>query len=148
MVSRYIKFTLAVSAINRYIQKIEKNAMAKYGLKGSHAHCIVALTGKPDGITAAELCRFTDKDKAAISRTISELEECGYVERFGDGSNMYRAQLALTESGKMLGEELAMLAGKAVKSADTGIDEDDRKIFYEALDLFAENLEKMSKDGI
>ena len=148
MVDRYIKFTLAISVINRYIQKIEKNAMRKYGLKGSHAQCIIALLSRPDGITATELCRFSDKDKAAVSRTVTELEEQGYVQRNGDGDNMYRARLVLTESGKKLGEELTDLVNKAVAQADTGLSEKDRVAFYETLSLFTKNLFYITKQGL
>lgn len=148
MIDRYIKFTLAISVINRYIQKIEKNAMQQYGLKGSHAQCIVALLSKPDGVTATELCKFTDKDKAAVSRTVAELEECGHVKRLGDGENMYRAKLVLTDSGKKLGDEISELINKAVAQADMGLLEKDREAFYETLALFTSNLFDISEKGI
>ena len=148
MVDRYIKFTLAISVINRYIQKIEKNAMRKYGLKGSHAQCIVALLNSPDGITATDLCKFTDKDKAAVSRTVAELEECGHVKRLGEGENMYRARLVLTESGEKIGAEITGLVNKAVAQADTGLLEKDREAFYNTLALFTSNLYNITKTGI
>lgn len=148
MVSRYVKFVLAISAINRYIQKIEKTAMAKYGLKGSHAQCLIAMAGNPSGITAAELCRFCDKDKAAISRTVAELEAAGYVDRRGEGENMYRAVLTLTQEGKNLATELSGLAAKAVKAADEGITDDDLQAFYKTVNTFAKNLSMLSRNGI
>ncbi len=148
MVDRYIKFTLAISVINRYIQKIEKSAMHKYGLKGSHAQCIVALLSRPDGITATELCKFSDKDKAAVSRTVTELEEKGYVKRNGDGDNMYRARLTLTESGKKLGDEITELVNKAVTQADMGLSEKDREAFYEILAQFTTNLFNITEKGL
>ena len=148
MVDRYVKFSLAIAAINRYIQKIEKNAMHQYGLKGSHAQCIVALLSRPDGVTAAELCKFTDKDKAAVSRTVAELVSRGYVNRAGEGENMYRANLTLTESGKKLGDEIAMLVNKAVTQADLGIGEKELEAFYETLALFTTNLLDITKKGL
>ena len=81
MVTRFEQFSGAVSCIYRCIQKIERVEMAKYGLKGPHAQCLLAMSRYPDGITASELCTVCDKDKAAISRTVAELEREGLVER-------------------------------------------------------------------
>lgn len=148
MVDRYVQFTLSISLINRYIQKIEKQAMEKYGLKGSHAQCIIAMSIATDGITAAGLSKACDKDKAAISRTIAELEQRGYITRQGDGDNMYRATLTLTDSGKKLAQELSAIALEAVKRADEGLTESARAQFYATLELFTKNLYNITKDGI
>ena len=148
MVDRYVKFTLAIAAINRYIQKIEKNAMQQYGLKGSHAQCIVALLSKPEGITAAELCKFTDKDKAAVSRTVSELVKRGYVEKISEGDNLYRARITLTDAGKKIGAEIAGLVNKAVTQANIGIGEKELEAFYDTLALFTTNLLDITKKGL
>ena len=148
MVDRYVKFSLAISAINRYIQKIEKNVMQQYDLKGSHAQCIVALLTRPEGITAADLCKYIDKDKAAISRTVSELIGRGYIQKENEGENTYRARIILTESGKKLGDEIAMLVNKAVTQADLGISEKDLEAFYETLALFTTNLLDITKKGL
>lgn len=148
MVDRYIKFSLAIAVINKYIQKIERNAMRKYGLKGSHAQCIVALLSKPDGIIAADLCKYTDKDKAAISRTVSELESHGYIKKVCESENMYRARLMLTDLGKKIGSEITELVNKAVTQADIGLSEKDREVFYETLALFTNNLYNITKKGL
>jgi len=148
MVDRYVKFSLAIAAINRYIQKIEPKAMQQYGLKGSHAQCIVALLSKPEGITAAELCKFTDKDKAAVSRTVSELVKRGYVEKISEGDNLYRARITLTDAGKKIGAEIAGLVNKAVTQANIGIGENELEAFYDTLALFTTNLLDITKKGL
>ena len=148
MVDRYVQFTLSISMINRFIQKIEKQAMEKYGLKGSHAQCIISMSAYEQGITAADLCRLCDKDKAAISRTVCELEQAGYVERHGDGDNMYRALLVLTDSGKKLAKEVSDLAVIAVKKADIGLSEENRRVFYQTLELFSKNLYNITREGL
>ena len=90
MVSRFEQFSGAVSCIYRCIQKIERVEMAKYGLKGPHAQCLLAMGHHPEGLTSSELCTLCDKDKAAISRTVAELEREGLVVRNTKGSNRYR----------------------------------------------------------
>ena len=75
MVSRFEHFSASISCIYRYIQRIERTEMEKYGLKGPYAQCLLAMRRYPEGITAARLCEVCDKDKAAISRMMVELEE-------------------------------------------------------------------------
>ena len=77
----YEQFAGSVLCLSRCIQKIQRTEMAKYGLKGAHAQCLLAMSRYPDGITAAQLSQISDKDKAAISRTLAELMQAGMVER-------------------------------------------------------------------
>ena len=91
MVSRYELFSSAISSIYHDIQRIERTEMARFGLKGPHAQCLVALNRYPEGITAARLCEVCEKDKAAVSRIIAELEEEGMVTRDSQGGSRYRA---------------------------------------------------------
>ena len=73
----YELFSSSICCIYHDIQRIERAQMAKYGLKGPHAQCLLAMSRNPAGITAAELCELCEKDKAAISRTVAELEQAG-----------------------------------------------------------------------
>ena len=74
MRSKYEQFTASVLCLSRCIQKIQRTEMAKYGLKGAHAQCLITMGHYPEGVTVAQLSRISEKDKAAISRTMSELE--------------------------------------------------------------------------
>ena len=100
MRSKYEQFTASVLCLSRCIQKIQRTEMAKYGLKGAHAQCLITMGHYPEGVTVAQLSRISEKDKAAISRTLSELEKQGLVQRKKDGDNAYRAPVLLTEAGK------------------------------------------------
>ena len=74
MIDRFEQFSSSIAAIYKCIQKIERDQMARYGLKGPHVQCLVIMSRFPEGVTAAELCELCEKDKAAISRAVSELE--------------------------------------------------------------------------
>ena len=100
MVSRFESFVSSISCINRYIQKIERDEMARYGLKGPHAQYLIAMNRFPNGVTAARLSTICEKDKAAVSRAISELEKAGLVQRPQPITSGYRAMLKLTERGR------------------------------------------------
>jgi len=79
MISKYEHFSLSVSRIYHDIQRIERTEMEAFGLKGPHAQTLLAMQRYPQGITAVQLCELCDKDKAAISRSVAELEEAGLV---------------------------------------------------------------------
>ena len=148
MRSKYEQFTGSVLCLSRCIQKIQRTGMAKYGLKGAHAQCLIALQHYPDGITVAQLTRISDKDKAAVSRTLSELEKQGLVRRNHHDGNTYRAPICLTEAGQQAAAQVDQLAHLAVEQAGAGLTEEKRAIFYEALDLIARNLIRMSREGL
>lgn len=145
MLARFEQFSSSVSCIYKYIQKIEREEAAHFGLKGPHVQCLVALSQNGEGLTASQLCEACDKDKAAISRTVSELEGQGLLRRDG---NSYRARLRLTGEGQRTACQIAAIVESAVERAGRGLREEDRRVFYAALDLIASNLRAISEEGL
>ena len=145
MVSRFEQFTTSISTIYRFIQKIERDEMEKYGLKGAFAQYLIVMSRFPDGITAAQLCEICDKDKAAVSRIVAELEAKGLAVREG---NNYRALIRLTESGRDAARFVRKRAHIAVTLAGKGITDEERKVYCTALDQIAANLQIIIKEGI
>ena len=148
MTTKFEKFSASVSCIYRCIQKIERVEMAKYGLKGPHAQCLLAMSRYPDGITASQLCAVCDKDKAAVSRTVAELEREGLIERNLRGSNRYRAVLKLTPQGETAAAQVDERAKLAVEKAGVGMTEDQRAVFYQELNLIAGHLQNICEEGL
>lgn len=148
MFSTYEQFYVPVSCIYQDIQKIQRSVMAEYGLKGPHAQCLIALSHYPQGITASQLCRTYEKDKAAISRAVAELERMGLVQRSLTNGGNYRASLALTEKGNEIAQRVNKTAQLAVDRAGEGFNEKKRQVFYEVLGLIAENLHEICEDGL
>lgn len=148
MLGRYEQLSLSISSMYHDIQKIERTEMARFGLKGPHAQCMLALSRYPAGLTSGQLCEICDKDKAAISRTVSELEDAGMITRQDRNGNRYRAPLILTEQGIVAAQSVSQRARLAVEQAGTGLKEDQRQIFYQVLSLIAGNLHTICKDGL
>ena len=148
MVTRFEQFTASVASIHRSIQKIERVEMAKYGLKGPHAQALLAMSRFPEGVTSGELVKLCDKDKAAISRTVSELEREGMVTRQGRNGNNYRAALTLTERGMEAASHVAIRARQAVEAASTGLSDGNRRVLYQALELIASHLQNICDTGL
>ena len=126
MVSRFEQFTSAVFSINRCVQKIERVEMAKFGLKGPQAQCLLAMVRYPEGITSSQLRTICDKDKAAISRTVADLEQEGMIRRVTHNGNRYRAMLMLTAQGLEAAQQVRERAQLAVEKASEGMTDEER----------------------
>ena len=148
MESRYELISASISCMYHDIQKIERMEMARYGLKGPHAQCLLVMHKYPEGITAARLCEACEKDKAAVSRILAELEEAGMILRENRNGSRYRAILKLTEQGKVAAEAVVEKARLAVELAGTGFDETEREVFYRVLAIIAGNLHQICQTGL
>ena len=148
MENRYELISASISSMYHDIQKIERIEMAKYGLKGPHAQCLLAMKKHPQGITAARLCEICEKDKAAVSRILAELEEAGMILRENRNGSRYRASLTLTEQGMAAADAVVEKARLAVEVAGIGFDEKEREVFYRVLAIIAGNLHKLCRDGL
>ena len=148
MVSRYESFSTCISCMYHDIQRIDRAEMARYGLKGPHAQCLLAMSRYPEGITSVRLCQICEKDKAAISRIVAELEQMGMVRRTEHNGTRYRASLTLTEQGQTAAKAVEEKARLAVERAGAGLDDKSREVFYSVLALIAGNLHAICKNGL
>lgn len=148
MISRFEQFSFAISNIYRSIQKIEREEMDKYGLKGVYAQYLVALERYPKGLTSSQLCDICDLDKAAVSRAVAEMERRGLLERVSTNESGYRAKLCLTEAGRDAAAYVSRRARRAVAAAGCDLTNDDRKVLYTALESIASRLQAISREGI
>ena len=148
MITKYELFSSSVSCLYHDIQKIERVEMANFGLKGPHAQVLLAMNRYPEGITSAKLCEVCEKDKAAISRSVSELEQAGLLRRTERNGIRYRALLVLTEQGVAAAQAVSDRARQAVEQAGEGLTDAQREVFYSVLALIAGNLHAICKDGL
>jgi DNA-binding MarR family transcriptional regulator len=130
----------------RDVQKIERDEMEKQGLRGAFAQYLLAISRYPEGITAAALCEVCDKDKAAVSRVVAEMEAKGLLER--ETGNQYRAKLRLTPAGEETAAFVRKRASAAVELAGKDLSEEDRKAFYGALAVISASLQQISRTGL
>ena len=148
MISKYEHFSLSVSRIYHDIQRIERTEMEAFGMKGPHAQTLLAMQRYPEGITAVQLCEICDKDKAAVSRSVAELEEAGMVSRKSANGSNYRACLILTEKGQEAARAVGEKARLAVEQAGIGLEDEERQVFYRVLAMISENLHTICREGI
>ena len=148
MLRRFEEFCSIIASIHHNIQKIERDEMEKYGLKGPYAQYLVTMSHCPEGITAAQLSEMCDKDKAAVSRALAELERRALVTREMANDTAYRALVRLTEDGAAAARYVCDKVRQAVELAGNGLTDLDRQAFYSALRRIAGNLHTISQVGL
>lgn len=148
MLRRFEEFCAIISSIHHHIQKIERDEMEKYGLKGPYAQYLVTMSRCPDGVTAAQLCELVDRDKAAVSRALAELERRALVTREAANDTAYRALIKLTEEGKSAARYVCDKVKAAVEIAGRGLSDQDRLLFYSNLRRIADNLRSIGETGL
>lgn len=137
MTERFEAFVGGITVCYKYIQRIKNAEMTELGLKGTHVMCLFFLSQNPGGLTAAQLCRLCAEDKAAISRTLTTLQDKGYIQSSG---KKYRALLTLTPLGSEAANQLDSLIDQWVNLGGDGLSEEDRQVFYRTLGHIADNL--------
>ena len=138
MIQRFDAFVSGITACYKYIQRIKSMEMTEFGLKGTHVMCLYYLRRNPAGLTAAQLCGLCAEDKAAISRTVSELRSRGYITTLSEKA--YRAMLTLTAAGQELARKFDHLIEGWVSTGGDGLTDEERSDFYKSLSAIAENL--------
>lgn len=148
MIERFEKFSYGISEISKYWHKLTSEEMEKCGLKGPHSIYILTMYRYPEGITAPRLCELCGKDKADVSRMMSILEKEGMVEKESIHQNHYRSTYKLTEAGQKVAEHVRKRVSLAVELAGRDLTEENRAIFYDAMESIATNLRQLAKEGL
>ena len=148
MIDRFERFVLSISEIYRCWHKIAAAGMEQYGLRGPHVVYLTTLYNHPDGLTASQLCTLCCRDKADVSRVTAAMEKQELIYRLNSEKNVYRVRLALTAKGRQAADHVRSRASVAVQMAGNGLTDEQRKTFYDALELITANLQEISEDGL
>ncbi len=148
MVGRFEIFTLSLSEILTSWNKIATDELSPFGLKGSYVVYLIALYKSTDGLTSANLCEICNRDKAEVSRAVSEMEKKGILERTNVTVNGYRAKITLTQEGREITSAIRERVKLAVEKGGKGLSGEQREKFYEALQIISENLKEISREGL
>jgi DNA-binding MarR family transcriptional regulator len=142
MIDRFERFAISVARLNRNIQKVKTAEMEKMGLKGTHTMCLYVLGKHPEGLTSGQLAANCQEDKAAISRTLTQLENMGLVQAGSQNGKIgYRTRLLLTDQGKAVVEKVNERVQEALDVGSAGLTPEERQVLYKAMDLINANLE-------
>ena len=148
MVERFEKFSFLISEVSKHWHKITSDEMEKYGLKGPHSVYLITMYRYSEGLTSPQLCELCGKDKSDVSRMMSIMEKKGIVKKEGIHQNLYRGVFKLTQEGMEAAEQLVKRVNLAVELAGKELSDENREIFYNALETISTNLRQISKDGL
>ena len=144
MVRRFETFIIYINQIYRCVQKIKSREMMELGLKGTDVMCLFNLMRSDDGLTSAQLSFLCMEDKAAVSRAVARLNEKGFItlEDSGD-KRRYRSKLKLSDNGRRAAEKMEILIENAVMKGGEGLTEQERAVFYKALETISRKLQNV-----
>ena len=142
MSTNIIPLINGVTRIYKSLQKLKKYHTSQIGLSGPHLVITYALLYHPEGLTGAELSKICIEDKAAISRTLSDMEENNliYYENSTD-HRKYRAKAFLTEEGKRYAERIHQSIKEAFAYLPTASTPEEIAVFYKILADIADRTE-------
>ena len=141
-IERFEAFTTAVTKAYKCIQKIKLAETERMGLKANYVMYLYYLGKEPEGLTAKELSSLCVEDKAAVSRTLADLIEKGFVKPSEtDAGRKYRTKFILTPEGYQRNKQLNQAIAMAVSKASSSLNEEDREHFYRVLFDITNNLE-------
>lgn len=138
MITRFEQFTTTITQIYKNLQKVKMQEVAGLELRGTHVMCLFQLNRHPEGLTITQLSTLCGEDKAATSRTMSDLIKKGLVTN--EHEKKYRAPMRLTEKGQNIANQIDKQATQAVEAIGQGLTEEERKIFYKSLTIISGNL--------
>lgn len=141
-IERFESFTTAVTKAYKCIQKIKLIETERMGLKANHVMYMHYLGKNPEGLTATELCKLCIEDKAAVSRTILDLTNKGFIKPVESDSNRkYRTKIMLTDEGININKKFKESIAIAVNKASKNLNDLDRENFYRVFFDITDNLE-------
>ena len=142
MISRYEILSAFVADISREISKISAEEMRRYGLRGSSAKYLLVMLVHGVPMTATKLSQLSGRDKADVSRAMSDLYDEGLIMQSGGGK--YRAKITLTEKGMKIATELHERAGRIIGFVGGDITEEERELLYRMLSSISKNLHELN----
>ncbi len=145
MISRYEILSTFVADISREICKISAKEMLRYGLRGSSAKYLLVMLEHGAPMTATKLSQLSERDKADVSRAMTDLYNNGLVMQ-GNGGK-YRAKLALTKRGLAVARELHERAEKIIGYVGKDIADAERELLYRMLSSISNNLHRLNSEN-
>lgn len=126
---RFEEFVGLISSLEKEVQRIRAVECERLGLRGADLMCLYCLGRSDSPLTAAELSRRAGVTRAAVSRSLAQLEEGGLVivAPAGEQGRAYRAPVSLTDAGRktMAGVEGAI--SRVMSRVDSALEDDDAR---------------------
>ena len=132
---RFEEFVGLVSALEKEVQRIRAVECERLGLRGADLMCLYCLGRAQTGITAAELSRRAGVTRAAVSRSLAQLEKLGLVSvaPASDEGRAYRVPVSLTDAGRETMAGVDEAVSRVMSRVDSALEDDARTQLYASL---------------
>ena len=138
--NRFEVFSPAVIQLAKTVQYLKSRKLAEHKLKGTNAMCLCRIKdSKGVGLSATELAKTCEIDKAQVSRCMAELTDLGYVYRNDIEGRRYKLKYLLTEQGKAVAEDLDNSSNEVRAMLLKGVSAADVDQFYKTLSCVCNN---------
>lgn len=145
MQERLHEFLKRWNELERNIKKLKIMEAQKLGLKV--ADLMILLELSQEGLSNADLSRRCDLDKAAVTRSLKELDKLGYIHRFSNSSGKrYGSKLVLSPLGNQMMLDLSKTMDRIVKQSSADLSEQQRQQFYATLTEIAQNIRRLNQE--
>ena len=144
--NRFEAFAPAVVQVAKAVQYLKSRKLAEHNLKGINAMCLCEIEASGEsGLSAAELSRSCEIDKAQVSRCISELTELGYIFRDDQEGRRYKQKYHLTPEGRVAAEDITGAIEQVRKVTRKGLTVAEMDEFYRVLTKICDNFSEFLK---
>ena len=141
--NRFEIFSTSVAQLIKSVQTLKSKKMAQYGLKGTNALCLCQILESGDGLTAMELARQGEIDKAQVSRCMAELTERGFVYRDDKNGHRYKQKYRLTAEGKVVATDINETVGRIQETVHKDVTPEELDVFYRTLYKLCDNFNEL-----
>lgn len=132
---RFEEFVGLVSSLEKEVRRIRAAECERLGLRGADLMCLYCLGRAQASLTAAELSRRAGVTRAAVSRSLAELEGDGLVAvaPTGGEGRAYRAPVSLTDAGRKTMAGVDEAVSRVMSRVDSALADDERARLYASL---------------
>jgi len=141
LIDRFESFNRNISQAYKYMLKIKSYYMKDLGLKAAHVMCLLYIGKNEAGLTAGELGALCMEDKAAISKSLTELKSHGLIWADDEnGTRTYRVKYYLTEEGAEAYKKVSAHIVEAVTACTKCMSIEEGQVFFSTLGDVVANL--------
>lgn len=128
-----------IGTLNRYMMRALDIEMAPLGM-GSGRFSYLFMLYISEGVTQQEIAFRLQADKAAVARTLAQLEKQGYVRRASDPRDKRVTRVYLTAQSHALKGHLEAAVERIIERLQAGLDTPEQETIRETLKLMAQSL--------
>ena len=143
MADRFELFSTSVVKLTREVQSIKSSKMAEHGLRGPDAVCLCCLYRGKGGMTATELARAGEIDKAQVSRAMAALISRDLAVREESEGRCSKQKYHLTAEGVRVAADVMGTIRRIERAVAKGITERELDIFYATLYKLCRNFDEL-----